>query len=103
MWWRTWQESVPAIGATSVDQRQPGSKVPAYDGHRTGVGDHGVTVGGEGTTFTVGVEVADVQVGHKATSNRKRSVAGLQPAISAPWHRSWRAARIVASGLEPSG
>src|SRR5690349_15711421 len=27
VWW-TWQESVPAIGLTSSDQRQPGSKTP---------------------------------------------------------------------------
>src|SRR5680860_1494726 len=27
VWW-TWQESVPAIGLTSLDQRQPGSKTP---------------------------------------------------------------------------
>jgi hypothetical protein len=27
----TWQESVPAIGLTFSDQRQPGSKVPPAD------------------------------------------------------------------------
>jgi uncharacterized protein YndB with AHSA1/START domain len=27
VWW-VWQESVPAMGLTSLDQRQPGSKTP---------------------------------------------------------------------------
>src|SRR3954463_9605089 len=30
--WLTWQLSVPAIGLTSFDQRQPGAKVPLPTG-----------------------------------------------------------------------